>query len=172
MLKKTLQVLLIALAIGVATPTFAQSYNIAVLDAQEIINNSDAAKDAIKDIEKLRNQSQEMINEMEADLNKKREAFESKQSVLSEDKLMAEQSKLKAEVRTYQVQVQNMQEQISNQVMMHRKEIIEAMRKVVSDIAAEEGYDLVVEKNQLLYNGADLDITDTVMEQVNDRLAK
>lgn len=172
MLKKTLQVLLIALAIGVATPTFAQSYNIAVLDAQEIINNSDAAKNAIKDIEKLRDQSQEMINEMEADLNKKREAFESKQSVLSEDKLMAEQSKLKAEVRTYQVQVQNMQEQISNQVMMHRKEIIEAMRKVVSDIAAEEGYDLVVEKNQLLYNSSDLDITDAVMKQVNNRLAE
>ena len=172
MLKKTLQVLLIALAVGITTPTFAQSFNIAVLDAQEIINNSDAAKEAIKDIDKLRNQSQEMINEMEADLNKKREAYESKQSVLSEDKLMAEQSKLKSEVRTYQVQVQNMQEQISNQVMMHRKEIIEAMRKVVSDIAAEEGYDLVVEKNQLLYNNAGLDITDTVMEQVNARLAK
>lgn len=168
-MRKLLMALTAALMISASA--YAEEAKIVVLDAQKIINDSNAAKGAVSKIEKARNDSQSKIDKMETDITKKREDLEKKRSVLSDEKFIAEESKLKADLRTYRAQVQNMQEQLNNQVMAYRREIIDVMRKEVEDMAEANGYSMVLERNQVMFSTPSLDITDEVMKRVNKRLS-
>lgn len=160
---------LTAAALLMSPLAYAQE-KIVVLDAQKIINESNAAKRAVSQIEKARNESQAKIDKMETDITKKRDDLEKKRTVLSEDRFIAEESKLKGDLRTYRAQVQNMQEQLNNQALLQRREIVDAMRTEVEAMAKANNYSMVLERNQVMFSTPALDITDEVMKRVNKRL--
>ena len=53
-----------------------------------------------------------------------------------------------------------------------KKQITDELTKIVSNISAEEGYEVVVAKHLLLFSKDSIDISDEVLKRLNKKMAK
>ena len=164
---------IVLIAMGLMLPVAAMAQEkIAVVDAQRIISESNAAKKAVNELNKMRTSSQAKLEKMEKDINGRTEELKKKRSVMSDDQVLEAETSLKADVRKYRTEVTNLQEQLNNELALRRKEIITALRNVVNDLAAQNKYQMVIDRSQLLYTSSGIDVTDEVMKRVNKALDK
>jgi len=140
---------------------------IAVVDSRRVIAESNEAKKLMSDIEKMKKEMQDKLQGIEKKLTDKKEELDRKQTVLSESQFLDEQSKLKSEVRDFRSKGQSMEEELNKEFMLRRREIIRILQQVVTELAKERGYDVVLDAGQLLYANDSVDVTDEVMKRVN-----
>lgn len=152
---------------AISTPFAA---NIAVLDAQQVINNTNAAKRAVENLTKEREAAQKKVEELETPLIQKREDLEAKKSVLSEEDFMAEQANLRNEIRAFRLEAQTIQEALERKNLTYRKEISDVVKEVVADYSKEKGYDVVLPKALLFYATDAADISDDILKRANNKL--
>lgn len=145
----------------------AQEAKIAVLDAQGVVNSTDAAKQAVEILREKTAEAQKKINEMQAPLLKRRQELEQKRSVLSQEKFLEEESKLRKDMNTFRAEAQSMQEGLDRENLKLRRKITEEVRKVVDKVAEERGYSAVLPKKMMLYVDEAIDISADVLKRVN-----
>lgn len=161
------------LSVAAATGALAQDMTkIAVLDAQQVVNDTGAAKRAIDSLTKKRDAAQKKIDEMEKPLLKKREELEGKRATLSREEFTAQEDALRKDLRDFRTKAQNIQEELDKDNMKLRKEITDVVRAVTEEIAKEKGYTMVFPKNLLFYVSGANDITAEVLKKANAKLDK
>lgn len=160
----------------IATNLYAAEPNlerlIAVVDVQEIIKESTAAKNIRDQIEKKRTAYQAEINKRETDLNKKHQELSKQQSVLSKEAFDKKLQDFDTKVSEVQRDVQDKRAKLDQAYMNAVTEIQQSVEAIISDIAAEKGFLLAVPTSQILYAKENLDISDEVLKRLNQRLTK
>ncbi len=145
----------------------AWAAEIAVVDYRTIIGESSEMKRALTEIETMKTAMEKQLAEMEKELEGSSESLKRKRTVMSEAQVVEEETALKGKLREYRLKGQNMNEQLSNEVMLRRKQIVKVLEQVVGDIAKEDGHKVVFDSNSLLYADAGIDITEKVLERLN-----
>ncbi len=167
-----LKPILLSVTLSLAVLTAAQAQTIATVDAQGIVNQTNAAKRAMKALQKKTDTAQQEINAMEKRIEKQQSNLEKKKGVVSETVFMDEQDKLRSSLREYRNKAQAIQEDIDRSNMKLRKEITDVVRAVVEEVAKEEGYEAVIANSLLLYSKENIDISDEVLKRANQKLDK
>lgn len=154
----------------------AQSYSaqaqskIAVVDLQELLSQSDAAKSLQTQFEEKRQEFQEDFSTKERDLLDQRQALAEQQKTLSEDEFIVKREEFETSFREVQDKVQEkkrlLDDAIAKSVNLLRGEIL----KIVSNIADENDYDIVLPKQNVLMLDKNNNITPQVMERLNASL--
>ena len=163
----------LALAIGAICCVNAAPANVAVFDAQQVINGTNAAKRAVTELTSKRNAAQARIDALEKPLIEKQEKLRGQQSVMAADKFQAAQTEFAKELKTFRTQAQKIQNDLDEQNMKLRKEIADAVRTAVEGIAKEKGYDMVLPKAVTFYTSAAVaDISTEVLSRANKTLDK
>ncbi|MEM6810956.1 MAG: OmpH family outer membrane protein [Pseudomonadota bacterium] len=153
-----------------STPAIAQDSNIAVIDLERILTDSSAGKS------------------IETQLNQKREAFQKEFSsrennlVNSEKVLAGQQASLSAEEfekkrKEFEIQLQetrklfqqrrNALDKALNQAL---DELRDTVTDVTSDLAEKENYDVVLTRESVVIIAKKMDITDEVLEAMDQRI--
>lgn len=158
------------LTLGLMATPLAQK--IAVLDSQRVVNSTNAAKKAVKELTAARDAAQKKVKKLEKPLLEKRNALEEKKSVLSQEDFLKEQGKLRNDVRSFRLEAQTIQEDLERKNLTFRKKISDTVREVVAEYAKEKGYDIVLPKALLLYATDATDISDAVLARTNKKLGK
>lgn len=175
-MKKTIAKALAATVIAVgawATPAHAAEGKIAVFDAQQVINGTNAAKRAVSTLTSKRNAAQSKIDALEKPLLEKRKKLGEQQSVMAADKFRAEQEAFAKELVAFRNKAQKIQNDLDEENMKLRKQIAEAVRTSVEQIAKEKGYDLVLPKGMTFYTSANVpDISAEAKARANKILDK
>lgn len=140
---------------------------IAVLDANLIMNESNAAKKAIGEINAARDAARKKVEALEAPLQKEQKELENKRSALSREEFAEKQGDLRKKIMQYRSEAQNLQEELDRKYLGHRQRILDAMSGIVTKMAQEKKYDIVIPKNVLFYNVNSVDITADVLKRVN-----
>lgn len=154
----------------VSSTSFAAT--LAVLDAQKVVNSTNAAERAVKELVAARDAAQAKIDKLEKPLVAKRKALEEKKTILSQDEFLKEQGLLRNEYRSFQIEAQGIQEDLERQNISVRKKISDTVKAVVAEYAKKKGYDIVLPKALLFYATDSTDISDDILKLANQQLDK
>lgn len=166
-----------ALAIGatlaLAVPAAAQDKNlarIAILDVERVLTQSEAGKNALKQITDQRKRYQDEISKAEDQLrNEERELVQSR-ATLAAEAFDEKRRAFERKVQDTQRMVQQRSGTIDNMMRSAREQIGKAALAALQELIKERGFNVVLDRKQIVATDPSLEVTDEVMARVNKRL--
>lgn len=162
-----------AAAAGVpGSSAFAQSeaVRVAIVDVQRILSEATAMKGVESQIEEHQKKFQSEITERERKLRAEAEELQTQRSVLSSEALSQREQRLDQEIADLQRLVDQRRRQLGQARVNAVNKFNETLIAVVEELAEERGYDLVMVKAQVVYVADPIEITQTVLERINQRV--
>jgi len=145
---------------------WAADLKIALVDMQRAANECregiEAKKALVKEVEKY----QRLSVEKQKELQTMKDSLEKQALMLTPDARAAKEKEFQNKGREFQRWVEDGQNEIKSKEMEMLKTIAMGLQKVVQKMGADEGYTLVLEKNEefLLYASKSIDLTDRVIK--------
>jgi Skp family chaperone for outer membrane proteins len=153
-----------------ATPTGPTSLTIMVVDVQSLLQNSKSAKMVRQQIEGKRNEYAKEISQQEETLRQERDALQRQQSSLSADALNQKGREFQAKVNELDRNVQSKRQALERSNAEALEKIQEVMLKIITDIAKDRKANLVFQRSELVLFDQGFDVTDEVLQKLDDQL--
>jgi outer membrane protein len=156
------------MALMVALPAFAE-VNIAVIDVQRVVTESDPGKEALQKLKELQDSKIDEGRAMQQEMDTLREQMSKQRFTLSEERL-AEMSK---QIEDKQIAMQRFQDDAERELDEARRRELGGLEAriipVINEIGVERNLTLVFNKFQsgLVYADDAIDITDDVIRRFN-----
>jgi len=157
---------------GVARGQQKEPPVIAILDMQEILRESVAVKAMQMQIEELRSSYQDELRNREETLRAADQELSRQRSVLSADVYAKKRQELEQQVAAVQREVQERRQGLEKLFGGGMDQVRQALVEVVSEIAKEQGVDLVLSKAPVVLVKPELEITNEALELLNQRLPR
>lgn len=162
-------------ALLINTPVLtAETIKIGYVNLQRALNESEAGKNAKKQMEALIASKQKGINDKEKEIDRLKTELDRQKTVLSAEAKKKKEDTLEREMRDYQRLLRDSQEEVQKKEMELTSEIIRELRTVVSKIGKDEGYTMILEQAEgiMLYGSPAVDLTDKVIKIINETKKK
>lgn len=141
-------------------------FKVGFVDLERTLMETPAGKRASQDFEKTRKQKQKELDQKQQDLQKYAAELEKQRMVLKPDVLKQRQEELQ---KRY-IEVQELYMKLERDLAAERTKLIQAILTkagpVIRDIAKEEGFALIVDRNAVLWADDALDLTAKVNARV------
>ena len=145
---------------------------IGILDAQRILNVSSAGKAAKARIKKAGDQRTD-------DLKKKAEEFKTMEEQLKREAMVMSQQKRddkSRELKIKKVEIEDLQKKYSREMNQMQQDLLQRIQedivKLAQEIGKEDGYLLILTKENAVYYPTSIDVTDKVIQNYNAKFAK
>ncbi len=154
------------------SPLYAQypDTNIGVIDLNYILSDSDAAMDAAKQIENYAKQIEEEINETDQSLIDEQNELIESQQIMAPAAFDEKRKEYENKVQNYNITRQEKLMSIDRIVSESRNEVLDALKPILEEISNEKGITVLLEKNSVLLNAENMDITDEALKALNKKL--
>lgn len=159
--------LLATLFVMTATPASAQ---LAVVDMQQILSDSAAAKSILAQLKDQRAAIEKDIKGMEEGLKKDEQALIKKKEGAKPEEFAAARKEFEKKLIESRTKVQKRRHAADEAFNKAISELRENIVTVVSDIAAEKKIQLVITKQNVVIGDKSLEITDEVMKALNAKV--
>ena len=145
------------------------STNVAYLDVQFIIDNSNLGKFYRSEIEKLQNQNNSAIILKENEIKKKEEEFKNKKNLLNQDEIKKKIDEINSMVKQYQIFRNDLNKKLAKEKKKFSKEILLILNPLLTKYVESKNINLVIEKKNVLVGVKSLDITKNILVIFNER---
>ena len=166
--KELAMVMGIVLLIGLCLTGSAGSaeMKLGCVDIQRTMNECQAGVEAKKVIAKEMEKLQKLFAERQKELQTMKEALDKQAPMMKPDARASKERDFQAKVRDYQRWLEDNQKEIQQKGMEMERTILQGIQKVITKIGEEEGYTLVLEKNEniVLFSSKAIDFTDRVIK--------
>ncbi len=159
----------------VAAPAFhasAQSANIAVVNVQDIMRDSTAAKSVREQLESKQKAYQSELSKKEEALQKEDQELAKQKSVLAKEAFDEKVKAFRAKATEMQKDVQAKKASFENAFQNAGGQIQKTVMEIISDMAKEKGFIVAIPTSQVLYADSSLDISQEVLKRLNERLPR
>jgi outer membrane protein len=139
---------------------------IASVDIQRAINEcragQEAKKNLLKEVEKFQRQAADKQKELQG----MKEALEKQAAMLTQQARVAKEKDYQAKLRDFQRWGQDGQNEINQKRVELERNIARGILKIVQQLGADEGFTVILEKNEqiVLYTSKTIDITDRIIK--------
>ena len=159
---------LVLLAATLPAAALAQSPKIGYVDVPYLIDNSPQAREASTQLEEEFGAAQQQLQEKQQDYQRLQQKLQKDGLVMSE----SERQEIEQQMRDLKRDIQRDEETFREELNIQRndafKRVRNAVMQAVQNLAAEEGYDLVVGQGALYASDA-VDLTERVLERMKER---
>jgi len=156
------------MAFAVLAPSSVRAdTNIAVVSIQKIMSDSRAAKSIQSQLDKQRKSFQDEFSKHERDLMESEKKLVEQRSSLPPEEFTLKKQEFENKILETRKLVQKRQRALEQAAGEALGTVRNKMVDIVSDMAASEGYDLVVTKQYVILSQKELDITDKVLDRLN-----
>ncbi len=164
--KKLCFVSAVIIILGWLGSSLAADMKIGFVDIQRAVNDCQAGKDAKKTITKEFEKYQRLGAEKQKELQTMKEAFEKQAPMLNPDARTAKEKEYQTKLRDLQRWAEDSQNEINQKRMDLERTISAGLQKVIQKLGADDGYTLVLEKNEtiVLYASKTIDLTERVIK--------
>ncbi len=162
-------VALVAVAISARAEPMAPAV-IAIIDYQGIERGSRAALDIISQANEYRAQYQAELSSQQEALRAEAEELERQRTILSPTVFSEKRHAFEAKAQALEQQVMDRNRQFDRALGSARNEILRTVLVIVSEIAEDRRFNIVLDSSQALFVAKSLNITEVVMEELNLRL--
>jgi len=145
---------------------WAADLKIAYVDIQRAVNESNAGKDAKKVITKDVEKFQRLIADKQKELQTMKESFEKQALMLTQDARANKEKEYQNKLRVFQRWGEDSQNDSNQKRMEMERNISIGLLKVIQKVGADEGYTLILDKNEniVLFASKAIDVTDRVIK--------
>jgi outer membrane protein len=145
---------------------WAADLRIAYIDIQRAINECHAGKEAKKVITKELEKVQRSNADKQKELQAMKETLDKQAPMLTPDARAVKEKDFQGKVRDYQRWVDDSQNEMNQKRIEMERNISNALVKVIQKLGADEGYTLILEKNEniVLFVSKAIDITDRAIK--------
>ena len=154
------------------SPLYAEypNTNIGVVDLNYILSESDAAVDAAKQIEDIAKEiDEEMRNTEQSLIDDQNELIESQQ-IMAPAAFDEKRKEYENKVQNYNVTRQEKTMSIEMLISESRSEVLNALKPILEEISNDKGITVLLEKNSVLLNAENMDITEEALKALNKKL--
>jgi len=172
MMRKLKPLLLLAglfAAAIIAAPAYAQQ-NIAVVDIQRIMRESNATKSITDQIEKQRTTYQQEITKQENDLRNAEQELNKQRTIISPEAFAERRRAFEQRVGNLQRDVQNRKRELDKSLNGATITVQNALRDIIGALVTERKYTLILIKSQTAYNAPEMEVTEEVLKRLNAKL--
>ncbi len=152
-----------------AAPLAAAELKIAVLDTQRALLSSEEAKSLMEQVQQELEQEQARVNELGDEIRALQEKLEKDSEVMSATEQRKAQKALEDKGIDYQFLVNKLQKRVNDRRQELGQVMVPKVDAVLKDLIELEGYDLILERGNLLYVNSKHDITRRVTEKLNEK---
>jgi Skp family chaperone for outer membrane proteins len=142
----------------------------AVIDYQRILRDAAAARSIRDQIEARRKAYQEEISKEEQRLHEIDKEFAKQRSVLSPEDFAEKRREFEQDVAEVQRKVQERRRELDRLSAAALNEVKQALIAIVTSIAEERGFNLVLPSSEVLFFARTLDLTEEVLAKLDARL--
>jgi len=150
-----------------ASSAMAQDQKIAVVNVQEAISQIPQAAALMQTLETEFKDEKAVIEQLQKDLTFEDENLKRNGSLMSEKEKTELQTKMAGLYQQYQVKVKEFQQTVSMRKNEETNKLLALVTQAVDNIAAKDGYDLVISKQAVVFSKPETNITSKVVEQVS-----
>ena len=150
-----------------ASSAMAQDQKIAVVNVQEAISQIPQAAALMQTLETEFKDEKAVIEQLQKDLTFEDENLKRNGSLMSEKEKTDLQTKMAGLYQQYQVKVKEFQQTVSMRKNEETNKLLALVTQAVDNIAAKDGYDLVISKQAVVFSKPETNITSKVVEQVS-----
>jgi outer membrane protein len=167
---------LLAVVVGIAGPSPAARAQqlpttvAAVIDYQRILKDAAAAKSIREQIETRRKAYQDEINKEEQRLREADQSFAKQRSLLTPEALAEKRRDFEKEVVDVQRMVQERRRALDRASAIALNEVKKALVDIVTGIAEERGFNVVLAASEVLFFASEIDITEEVLAKLDGQL--
>jgi outer membrane protein len=146
--------------------TWALELKVGCIDIQRAVNECSAGKEAKKLIAKEIEKFQRLYGEKQKELQAMKESLDKQALMLTPEARAAKEKEFQAKSRDFQRWIEDTQNEIKQKGMEMERNISIGLQKVIQKMGTEEGYTLILEKNEniVLFSSKAIDITDKVIK--------
>jgi outer membrane protein len=139
---------------------------IASVDISKAVNETNAGKEAKKEITKEVEKFQRLIADKQKELQTLKETLEKQAAMLNPDARATKEKEYQTKARDFQRWGEDYQNDLNQKRVEKERVISVSLQKVIQKLGADEGYTLILEKNEaiVLYASKVIDITDRVIK--------
>jgi len=164
--KKLSVVVVGMILLGWLGSALAADFKIAYVDIQKAVNDSNAGKEAKKAITKDVEKFQRLVADKQKELQTLKESLDKQVLMLTPDARANKEKEYQNKLREFQRWGEDTQNEVNQKRIEMERNISVALIKVIQKIGADEGYTVILEKNEniVLYASKTIDITDRVIK--------
>jgi outer membrane protein len=139
---------------------------IGCVDIRRAMNECNVGKEAKNTISKETEKLRHLFAERQKELQTMKETLEKQAPMLTPDARATKEKEFQSKVRDYQRWLDDNQKEIQQKGMEMERNIALGFQKVIKKIGEEEGYTLILEKNEMivLFASKAIDLTDRVIK--------
>lgn len=168
MLRVITRIGLVATVAAMALPAAAEM-NVAVIDVQRVVTESDPGKQALQKLKELQDQKIQEGRAVQQELEALREQFSKQRFTLTDQKL----EEMSKQIEDKQIALQRFEDDAQREISDARRKELGALEErimpVIDEIGRERGLTMIFNKFQsgLVYADDQVDITDEVIRRFN-----
>lgn len=171
MLRAGLTIFAVCLALaGPAAAADLPKAVVAILDYQYVMRESAAAKDIRQQIQTYRQTYQQGISDDEEALRREEQELKQQRAVLTPEAFDEKRQAFERKVIDMQRQVQDRTRQLDRSFNAAMSQVQDAVVPIVKELTTEMGFNVVVDKSQVLFAKKALDITEQVVAELDKQL--
>ncbi len=163
---KKLGVVVGMILLGWFASAWAADLKVAYVDIQKAVNDSNAGKEAKKVITKEIEKFQGLVAQKQKELQTLKESLDKQVLMMTPDARANKEKEYQNKLREFQRWGEDTQNEVNQKRTEMERNISVALIKVIQKIGADEGYTVILEKNEniVLYASKSIDITDRVIK--------
>jgi len=165
--KKFTGILVLVTVVGLLTGrVYSADTKIGWVDMQKAVNECNAGKEAKKALTKEAEKDQRLIVEKQNELKEMKESLEKQVLLLTPEARTTKEKELQTKLRDFQRWGEDVQNELKQKQIEMERNISRGLIKVVQEIAAKEGYSVILQKNEaiVLFSSKSTDLTDQVIK--------
>jgi len=155
-------------------PVRAAELKLAYVDIQQAVNDCNAGKEAKKMIMAQVEKFQKAVQDRQKDLQAMKESLEKQAPMLTPEARNTKGKEYETKLKEFQRWGEDSQNEINQKRIELERNIAAGLFKVIQRIGADEGFTLILEKNEqvVLYVAKTQDITERVIKAYDAQPAK
>jgi outer membrane protein len=145
---------------------WSSELKIGCVDIQKAMNECQEGMEAKRVINREMEKLQKLFSERQRELQTMKESLEKQAPMLNPDTRAAKERDFQTKVRDYQRWLEDNQKEIQQKGQEMERTISLGLQKVIKKIGEEEGYTVILEKNEsiVLFSSKAIDVTDRVIK--------
>lgn len=165
--------MLIGMGVSPSSLFAKETFKVAVIDPQAVIEKSNAGRRALETLKKHAEAREKLLKSDQEELKQLQEEIQNADPATPQDVLTRKQELLAKKFQEFQKRGQEFQRELNERQRELVKEYMEKIEKATEAVAKRHGFSLVIDKGSdstlkiVLYNRKGLDITNEVIKEFN-----
>jgi len=152
----------------------AKANEVAVINLEEIVNNSIAMNKFKKKLEAQKSDMEKKLKVEEKSLKDEQTALEAQSKMLSQEMLQQKAIALQDKINTFQNKVKDSENELQKNFMDAYVQLTNNIKDIIVNMKNEKNnkytFDVVIPQASTLYSNSDIDISGEVLKRLNNKL--